>query len=181
MRRTTLTRHLPVAVCVSAVALFAASPALAGADHGRGDGPLFSYSSEIPQDATAMVTAVYDSAGRSTITLHVKGLEPDTEYGAHAHVNGCGLTGAAAGPHFQHEVDPVVPSVDPAYANPQNEIWLDLTTNAAGNGVAKAVVPWQFTADRRPHSVIIHALPTSSAPGSAGTAGTRLACLDVDF
>ena len=181
MRRTRLTRHLPVAVCVSAVALFAASPALAGADHGRGEGPLTSYSSAVPQGATAKVTAVYDSSGKSTIVLHVKGLKPRTKYGAHAHVNACGLTGAEAGPHFQNVVDPVSPSVDPAFANPQNEIWLDLTTNAAGNGVAKAVVPWQFAADRRAHSVIIHEQHTSTVPGSAGTAGPRLACLDVDF
>jgi superoxide dismutase, Cu-Zn family len=181
MRRTALTRHLPVAVCVSAVALFAASPALAGADHGRGDGPLISYSPAIPSGASAKVTAVYDSAGKSTIVLHVKGLKPRTEYGAHAHVNACGPTGAAAGPHFQNVVDPVSPSVDPAFANPQNEIWLDLTTNAAGNGVAKAVVPWQFAADRRAHSVIIHERHTSTVPGTAGTAGARLACLDVDF
>ena len=77
--------------------------------------------------------------GRARSRLHVKGLEPDTEYGAHAHANAAAAsTGADAGPHFQHVVDPVLPSVDPAYANPRNEIWLDLTTNAAGNGVAKA-------------------------------------------
>lgn len=181
MRRATLTRHLPIAVGVSAVALFAASPALAGSEQVRAEGPLTVYSAAVPAGATAQVKAVANSAGDTIVTLHVRGLEPRTAYGAHAHVNACGLDGAAAGPHFQNVVDPVSPSVDPAYANPVNEIWLDLTTNAAGHGVAHAKVPWQFSPDRRARSVILHEQHTSEAPGSAGTAGPRLACLDVAF
>lgn len=181
MRRTALTRHLPVAAAVAAAGLFAASPALAGADHARGDGPLQVYSDEVPAGATARVQAVYDAAGRTTVVLHVKGLKPNTEYGAHAHANRCGLMGTDAGPHFQHVVDPVQPSTDPLFANPHNEIWLDLTTNAAGNGVARTTVDWQFSPDRRPGSVILHAQHTSEAPGTAGMAGARLACLDVAF
>jgi Cu-Zn family superoxide dismutase len=185
VRSTSLTRHLPLAVGVAAVGLFVASPALAGADHGRGEGPLTSYNAAIPRGAAAKVTAVYDAAGKSTVLLHVKGMTPNTEYGAHAHVSPCGLTAAAAGPHFQNVVDPAAtstkPSVNPFYANPQNEIWLDLTTNAAGNGLARTVVPWQFNADRRPQSVIIHTQHTSTEPGTSGTAGARLACINVGF
>ena len=182
MRSTSLTRHLPVAVCVSAIGLFAASPALAGADHGRGEGPLVRYDvSKVPAGATAKVTAVYDSVGRSTVTLHVKGLKPSTKYGAHAHVYGCGLTGTDAGGHYQNALAPIGQSTNPAYANPRNEIWLDLTTNAAGNGVARTVVPWQFWGDQRAESVVIHAQHTATGPTDAGTAGPRLACIDVDF
>ena len=186
MRSTSLTRHLPLAAGVAALGLFVASPALAGADHGRGEGALTIYPApspalQIPEGATAKVTAVYDASGKSTISLHVKGLRPNTEYGAHAHVFPCGQTGAAAGPHFQRTLDPVVPSVDPAYANPQNEIWLDLTTNAAGNGLARTVLPWQFEGEVRPHSVVIHERHTSTQPGTSGTAGARLACINVDF
>ena len=181
MRRVALTRHLPVAVGASAVALFAASPALAGSEQVRAGGPLTVHSAAVPAGATAQVKAVYDSSGDTVVTLHVRGLRPRTAYGAHAHVNPCGLDGAAAGPHFQNVVDPVTPSVDPAYANPVNEIWLDLTTDAAGNGVAHATVPWQFSPDRRARSVVLHEQHTSEAPGSAGTAGARLACVDVAF
>jgi Cu-Zn family superoxide dismutase len=182
MRRTSLTRQLPAAGCVAAVALFAASPAIAGADHGRGEGPLVAYADAIPAGASAKVTAVYDATGRSTVTLHVRGLQPNTEYGAHAHVKGCSLTDPlASGGHYQHTIAPAGQSTDPAYANPRNEIWLDLTTNAAGNGVARAVVPWQFGSDRPARSVVLHERHTSTAPGQAGTAGARLACLDVDF
>ncbi len=179
MRSTYSTTTL--AAAVAAVGLFAASPAIAGADHAASSGPLVRYSPAVPQTATAKVTAVYDSAGRSTITLHVKGLKPNTKYGAHAHVYGCGLDPAASGGHYQNAIAPPNQSTNPAYANPRNEIWLDLTTNAAGNGTARTVVPWQFWADQRAESVVLHATHTSVAPGSAGTAGARLACLDVDF
>lgn len=189
MRHHVLTRRLPVAAGLAAAGLVAATPAFAGAatgaatgaGHARSDDPMTVYSGEIPAGATATVKAVYPVSGTSIVSLHVTGLKPDTRYGAHAHVNPCGLTGAAAGPHFQHVVDPVQPSVDPAYANPENEIWLDLTTNAAGNGVAHTTVPWQFTADRRARSVIVHEKHTATGPGQAGTAGARLACIDVDF
>lgn len=96
-----------------------------------------------------------------------------------------GPTGDASGPHYQHEVDPAAtreqPSVDPALANPGNEIWLDLTTDAEGDGEARAQVPFAFT-DRAPASVIIHeGEMTATGAGEAGTAGGRVACLDVPF
>ena len=173
---------LPIAVGLAAVGIFVASPALAGAEHAGGEGALVSYlPTGVPKGATAEVKAVYDSAGRSTIRLQVRGLKPNTKYGAHAHVEPCGLTGADAGPHFQHVIDPRTPSVDPNFANPRNEIWLDLTTNSTGKGVAVTTVPWQFSPDRRAHSVVIHEKHTSTEPGSAGTAGARLGCLTVDF
>lgn len=120
-------------------------------------------------------------AGGTTVMLAVRGVEPDRRYGAHAHTEPCGATGDLAGPHFQNEVDPVQPSVDPAYANPENEIWLDLTTDESGAGSATATVPWGFERDRRAQSVIIHAMPTAMGAGEAGTAGARAACISVEF
>lgn len=134
----------------------------------------------VPPGAQVTVHAAADS-GSTTVELAVRGLVPDRRYGAHAHAKPCGAKGEDAGPHFQSKVDPVQPSVDPAYANPQNEIWLDLTTDAQGAGTAKATVPWTFPADRRPHSVIVHAMPTATDAGKAGTAGARAACVTVDF
>ncbi len=177
-------RRPPLAVATTtlvATALFVASPAIAGADRVRAEGDLVRYSGTVPEEARARVQAVYTSAGDSIVTLHVWGMAPDTEYGAHAHVNPCGSTGAAAGPHFQNVPDPVVPSVDPAYANPTNEIWLDLTTDAEGNGVAQTKVPWQFSPTRRAQSVIIHVEHTHTGPTDSGVAGARLACLTVGF
>jgi hypothetical protein len=49
-------------------------------------------------------------------------------------VNPCGAVASAAGPHYQHKRDPqasaTAPSVDASYGNPQNEVWLDVTTDA---------------------------------------------------
>jgi Cu-Zn family superoxide dismutase len=178
-------RRLSLALCVAAVGLFAASPVLAGDDRVSERGPIASYSAAVPPGSMGSVHVVYDSAGRSEITLQVWGLRPNTEYGAHAHQNACGLTGDAAGPHFQHFVDPVQPSVSPAYANKANEIWLDFITDAEGYASAQTVQSWQFEPDRRAHSVVIHEehthTGTHTGTGDSGTAGARLGCLTVDF
>ena len=137
-----------------------------------------------PEGATVEVEA--DGRGGSTeIRLDVDGLLPNRGYAAHAHANPCGPTGDAAGPHFQNNVDPAAapgkPSTDPAYANPQNEIWLDLRTDGNGDGESRAEVPFGFTG-RAPASVVIHeAEATNTGPGQAGTAGARVACVTVPF
>ncbi|TCK27044.1 superoxide dismutase family protein [Pseudonocardia endophytica] len=146
-----------------------------------GSGPAFTYdTARVPVGAKATVDAS-SGDGSTTTTLTVSGLNPNAMYGAHAHAKPCGATGDAAGPHFQMRQDPVTPSVDPAYANPSNEIWLDLTTDAQGAGTATSTVPWTFPDDRRARSVIIHEMPTKTEPGKAGTAGARPACVDVGF
>lgn len=183
MRQWSRPRQLSLALVVASTALFAASPAVAGADRVRNEGELYRYSSAIPAGATARVQAVYDSAGDTIVTLHVRGLKPNTVYGAHAHQFACGLTGAAAGGHFQNVPDPELPSDDPAFANPRNEIWLDLETDAEGNGAAQTKVAWQFSPERRAGSVMIHEehTKTGAGDGAAGSAGARLACLTVGF
>lgn len=174
-------RHLVLASAATALGLLAASPALAGAERIRSEGPLIAYSPAVPSGAHASVQAVANGAGNTVVTLRVRGLKPHTEYGAHAHQNACGLTGAAAGAHYQRVVDPVQPSTNPAYANPRNEIWLDFTTDAEGNGAAQALVRWQFEPQRRAGSVIIHEHATDPGPDQPGTAGGRVACLTVAF
>lgn len=130
----------------------------------------------VPVGATATVVGT----GQTTVVLVVGGLPPNRAYGAHVHVNGCGPTGADAGPHYQKVPDPVQPSVNPAHANPRNEIWLDFTSDAAGTAAALSTVNWKF-GEPRPKSVVIHAEHTHTEPGHAGTAGARLACINVDF
>lgn len=175
----------PVAVASAVLGLAGlalAAPALAGSGAHVSD-DLTRYTvvaplADAPEGATAKVHSVETCDERTIVTLHVKGLRPLARYGAHAHVNACGATGAAAGPHVQFERAGLT---DPAYANPGNEIWLDLTTDAAGNGHAKAVVDRPFPRDRRPASVIIHERHTSTGAGVAGVAGQRVACLTVPF
>ena len=181
MARWPLFRHLPLVAVAAGVALVAASPALAGPDRTSAAGKLVRYSPVVSERAAARVDAVYDTAGDSTVTLRVRGLRPETEYGAHVHMVRCGDSARDAGTDYQHvpNPDPGSPH-DPMFENPGNEIWLDFKTDIAGNAVVSSVLPWQFSPDRRPGSVIIHAERTRLGPdGPAGTAGARLACLTV--
>lgn len=171
------------ALLAAATPLVAAAPASAAYDRVTARGDLVSYDSAlVPADARARVLARYDESGdRTKVTLRVHDLLPNRAYGVHVHANPCGATGAVAGPHFQYLPDPVQPSMDPAYANPGNEIWLDLTTDEWGNAVSYADVDWEFPADRRGQSVVIHSELTKTGPGEAGMAGARVGCLTVPF
>ncbi len=146
---------------------------------GQADGAYTYDPTAAPAGARLTVTSTGTDGG-TRVELRAEGLQPNRAYGVHAHVRPCGATGDAAGPHFQHRIDPVQPSVDPAYANPRNEIWLDLRTDGAGSGAATAEVPFGF-AERAPASVVVHERPTATGPGEAGTAGGRVACLTVPF
>ena len=183
MHRTTVRTTVVTAGLAGAAALVVAAPALADSvTRAAGELTRYTYAepvaATVPEGATARVQSVETADGKTIMTLHVSGMQPFAQYGAHAHVHACGPTGGAAGGHFQWDVDPVQPSVDPAFANPQNEIWLDLTTNRAGEGSAKAVVDRPFPSGRRPGSVIIHEKHTSPANG---TAGKRVACLTIAY
>ena len=201
MRAFRPARAIVVALAVPTLALALAPPVAA---HPGGDPPsspkhvaaqgtfaapgtatnAFTYgTAQVPAGAMAWVQARYLRSGHTVVVLTVRGLLPNHEYGSHAHSSACGPLGSDAGPHFQKNPDPVSPSIDPAYANADNEIWLDFTTDRKGRGWAIAVQDWQPPADRRPGSVVIHAEHTSDGTDgrSAGTAGARLACLTVDF
>lgn len=139
------------------------------------------YSPElVPAGARGAVRA-RSGGGITTVMLAVRGLQPEQLYGAHVHTEPCGTQPEDAGPRFQRTIDPDQPSVDPHYANPENEIWLDLTTDATGAGSAETTVAWEFPDDRRPGSVLIHATGTNTEPGVAGTAGAHAACITVEF
>ncbi|MCU1531596.1 MAG: superoxide dismutase [Arthrobacter sp.] len=133
----------------------------------------------VPVGAKAESTVTVRSDGTET-KLMVHGLMPNRHYGAHAHVKPCGVDGAAAGPHYQDQIDPVAPSVDPAYANAKNEIWLDFLTDAQGDASAESSVDWKARGGEA-QSITIHENHTMTEAGKAGTAGTRLACIDVNF
>ncbi|MGW3470565.1 superoxide dismutase family protein [Saccharopolyspora sp. NPDC000995] len=119
--------------------------------------------------------------GHTKITAKAEGLQPNRDYGAHVHTKPCGPKGDDAGPHFQEKADPVKPSVDPTYANPQNEVWLDFHTDAEGNGTATAEGNWSFDSRQDAKSFVIHSMHTHTEPGKAGTAGDRLACTNATF
>jgi superoxide dismutase, Cu-Zn family len=147
-------------------------------------GNAFTYNPALAPEGAEISVYTDTDGGTTAVRLEVTGLLPGRGYAAHAHVNACGPTGDAAGPHFQNQVDPAAapgrPSTDPAFANPQNEIWLDLRTDGEGDGESTAEVPFVF-ADRAPASVVIHeAEVTATTPGQAGSAGARMACLTIE-
>ena len=130
----------------------------------------------------AVIPAGYGSP-RTVATLSVAGLPPDRGYAVHAHTNACGATGEDAGPHYQNRIDPAAtpqaPSTNPEYANPRNEIWIEIRTDADGSASSGTTVPFSFT-DRAPGSIVVHeAETTATAQGRAGQAGARIACLTL--
>ena len=86
--------------------------------------------------AGASVNATAESgAVLATSTVTVAGLLPNRTYGVHLHVNPCGLKPEDAGPHYQHAH---------THASADNEVWLDLTTDASGYATATATQDWAF-------------------------------------
>jgi Cu-Zn family superoxide dismutase len=129
----------------------------------------------------AKVTVEDDTTDDGTeIKLTVSGLLPEHQYGAHVHTRPCGAKAADAGPHYQNLKDTVNPSVDPAFANATNEIWLDFTTDATGAADTTATVSWRFRTGEA-NATVIHATHTMTEAGKAGTAGDRLACVTTAF
>ncbi|QDQ96278.1 superoxide dismutase family protein [Tomitella fengzijianii] len=137
----------------------------------------------VPAGATIAVDTE-DEGGSTTVTIDAEGLQPDRDFGAHVHTKPCGPQPSDSGPHYQNEQDPAATpdaaSTDPAYANPENEVWLDFTTDGSGAGHASSTVDWEFR-DGGAQSLVLHAKHTMTGPGEAGSAGDRLACIDVDF
>jgi Cu-Zn family superoxide dismutase len=136
----------------------------------------------VPPGATAEV-AVSTARATTTVRLSATGLIPRRAYGAHLHTQPCTGLPAEAGPHYQHQKDPAAaaspPSVDPAYANPANEVWLDFTADTTGAVAVTSKVAWTFPNGEHARSLIVHAQQTKTAPGVAGTAGPRVACLTL--
>lgn len=132
----------------------------------------------VPAGARARVAITKTPYGM-VVRLTAAGLIPRRAYGAHLHTKPCTAVPDEAGPHFQHRHDPSSPSVDPSYANPRNEVWLDFTADTSGAGTAVSREDWVVTPAAMPRSLVIHAEQTSTAAGMAGKAGPRVACLTL--
>ena len=132
----------------------------------------------VPPGATASV-AIAQNTQTMEVRLQAAGLIPRRVYGAHLHTEPCTATPDDAGPHYQHQADPSKPSVDASYANPMNEVWLDFTVDGYGEASSSALLKWAFPAGQSARSLILHAQPTKTADGVAGTAGPRVACLTL--
>ena len=132
----------------------------------------------VPAGATAGLT-ITDLPYGTEVRMTATGLVPHRAYGAHLHTMPCTAIPDAAGPHYQNHQDPTQPSVNPVYANPKNEIWLDFTADATGAGTAVSTHGWDFDPTRPPRALILHAEQTHTTAGEAGKAGERAACLTL--
>ena len=160
-----------IRTAVAAAAVLVAVPTTAVAagvlvDHGHG--PTVVHDTAYEQVKTQV--HAWSSDGTTRVRLMVSGLPAGRTFGAHVHTGGCGADPLASGGHYQHSTDATVPLAE-------REVWLDVTSDARGRGVATATVPWTF-APGTAGSVVIHALPTNTTTGAAGA---RLACTSVAF
>jgi Cu-Zn family superoxide dismutase len=158
---------------VVAIAATAGLAAAAGATVTRAGGNLLAFADPYGTGAPnpidggeAFVVATANGDGSTNVNFHVRNQPPNREFGAHVHILACNDN--KAGGHYRN-----VPADG---ASPENEIWLDFTTNAAGIGSAHASVDWQIPAGAA-KAIIIHDHETDST----GAAGAKLACLNVAF
>ncbi|MEM9489691.1 MAG: hypothetical protein AAGC55_11130 [Myxococcota bacterium] len=105
---------------------------------------------------TASMTRRLD--GSTEAVLNVTGAMPNTAYNVHIHDYSCGLS--SGGGHYK--VDTTVEG-----AIESNEMWLDFTSDASGNGTAQTSL--QHLARPEAQSVVLH----------DAADGERLACYDL--
>jgi superoxide dismutase, Cu-Zn family len=134
----------------------------------------------VPEGASILASIMPAGFGytETRANLSAAGLLPNHAYVVRAHTQACGATAEDAGPPYQNRVDPAATpqgaSTNPQYANPRNELWLDIRTDSDGSASSGASVPFTFT-DRAPASVVVY----DAAPGQAGQLGAPIACLNL--
>ena len=141
------------------------------------------YDPDLAPIGAAMTATIVPTSEGSRAQLTVLGLLPDRGYAVYAYDKACGATADAAGERFQDQPDPEAtssaPSTDPRYANPENEIWLDVRTDDAGVGTAATTIPFVLT-NHVPGSLVVHAaMHTPRDPTQAGNIGAPIACLTL--
>ena len=195
-------RRLALAVVAVVAALVSTACAYEGlgvnryaAFSARGDGTIAAATPSAPATAITYnptlapvgghMTASLTPSGDSTIAdFTVSGLAPNRGFSVIAHVNTCGGVPGGEGPRFQKHIDPAAspgkPSTNPEYANPTNEIWLDVHTDSTGAATSHATVPFVLT-DRGPGSIVVHDQQQTTATSSqpAGQTSDRVACLTL--
>jgi Cu-Zn family superoxide dismutase len=141
------------------------------------------YDPDLAPIGAAMTATIIPTSEGSTAQLTVLGLLPDRGYAVYAYTKACGPTVGSAGTRFQNHLDPAAtpstPSTDPRYANPDNEIWLDLRTDDDGTGTSATHIPFVLT-DRVPHAFVVHdGMHTPRNSAQAADIGARIACLTL--
>ncbi len=146
---------LTAAAVLAVTATFAPAVLAANATVTRGD--LAAFATAAGQALSGRAQMVRTADGKTTVSIRVEGLLPNTAYASHVHAAACAV-GDANG---HYTFDPAGPALPP------NEIWPSFTTNAFGIGNGNATV--DATAGAGAVSVVVH------APG-----GAKIACADLD-
>jgi superoxide dismutase, Cu-Zn family len=143
------------------------------------DSAAITYNSALAPAGSRLAVTMTPSGTSTDVELTVSGLVPNRGYAVYGHTNACSDKPDFAGPPYQNRIDPAAtsrkPSTNPEYANPNNEVWLDVRTDAAGSGTSRVTVPFVFT-DRGPGSIVVH---EAQEAGQAGEASARIACLTL--
>jgi Cu-Zn family superoxide dismutase len=121
--------------------------------------PTAAYASRMALAGHAQI--LRDASGKTTVQLHVEGLDPNLMYPAHVHNLPCSVN--TAGDHYK--IDPTV-----AMTDPMNELHVPFTTDATGLG--RATLTAMHFARPDAQSVVIH--DPSSMPANA-----KMACADL--
>lgn len=176
---TTTSRHTVAALAI--VALCGVPATAAAAEHGpvvRASGALRDLAPAAlgPFDGATASFQLVESATGSHAVLRVRGIGAAADgatYGAHLHVGPCVAgNGAAAGGHYNTDV---LAGVTPPRIGEDTEVWLDLHVE---DGAATATASVPFVPLPGTRSVVVHAMATDHA---TGTAGARVACLPVEW
>lgn len=164
-------RLIAVALATTAVTVFAtAGPA--GADVVTASDSLVDMvlgADHATDGAYAHLIAV-PGEGETWFILFLTGLDPAAEgetYGAHVHVGPCTEGTDTTGGHYNTG----------GGISPETEVWLDFTVLPGGMAISETTVPFVIPSGDA-QSVTVHRNPTD--PGS-GAAGTKIACLPVEF
>jgi hypothetical protein len=134
-------------------------PAAVGYIAGGNFAPTAAYASRTALAGHAQI--LRDTAGKTTVQLHVEGLDPSVAYPAHVHNFPCSVD--TGGTHYK--IDPTVDMTDP-----MNELHIGFMTDATGLG--RATMTANHFARPDAQSVVIH--DPSSTPANA-----KMACADL--
>ena len=121
--------------------------------------PLSAYASRTALKGHAQM--IRDAAGKTTVQVHVEGLDPSVMYAAHVHAMPCAVD--TGGGHYK--IDPTMDMTDP-----NNEIHLPFMTDAMGIGRTSMTANHFARPDAQ--SVVVH--DPSSMPANA-----KMACADL--
>jgi Cu/Zn superoxide dismutase len=173
--RITTGKRFTQALIGGGVALALLAPVVAEAVTSRaaGKGSLrdFLAATTEPTDGVTATARAWEDGTGSVVKLRLAGFAPafaGNVYGAHLHTGPCVTgDGVAAGPHYNAG----------GGISASTEVWLDFEVQSDGTAAVEAHVPFLVT-DGGAASIVIHALPTDPTTGAAGT---RMACLPIQF